>query len=84
MNDVTFNGELTMNKRWVDQFCSMLKYMESCGNNGHSSITAFYADGDGDFHPNFNIGIDYEKKEGYLEKDIKEKMPTPEVIFDAG
>lgn len=84
MSNVTFNVEVTMNERWVDQFCSMLKYMETCGNNGHSSITAFYADGDGDFRPKFNIGIDYEKKDGYLEKDINEKMPTPEVIFDAG
>ena len=80
----TFNIEVTMEERWVDDFCSMLKWMESCGNLGHSSIVAFYSDGDGDFHPKFNIDIKFDKTNGYWKKDIKDKMPMPEVIFDAG
>ena len=44
--EVTFNVKITMNERWVDDFCSMLNWMQSCGNMGHSSIVGFYSDGD--------------------------------------
>lgn len=47
----TFTVIVSMDERWIGHFCSMLKWMEHCGNIGHSSVTAFYADGDGDFHP---------------------------------
>lgn len=36
--EVEFNIKVTMNERWVNDFCSMLKWMQSCGNLGHSSI----------------------------------------------
>ena len=55
MGNVTFNIQVTMNERWINDFCSMLKWMESCGNQGHSSIVGFYSDGDGDFRPKFKI-----------------------------
>ena len=84
MANKTFNIEVTMNERWIDDFCSMLKWMESCGNLGHSSIVGLYSDGDGDFRPKFNIGTEFNKTEGYWRKDHKENMPDLEVIFDAG
>lgn len=79
--DKTFTISVSMNERWVDHFCSMLKWMEHCGNIGHSSVTAFYADGDGDFRPKFEIETDFNKIDGFRDK---EKLPVPEVIFDAG
>lgn len=68
----------TMEDRWIDDFCSLLKYMEINGKNGHSSLIGFYADGDGDFRPTFDIDTYYNKKQG-LDTDC-----TPEIIFDAG
>ena len=59
MADKTFNIEVTMEERWIDYFCSMLKYMEHCGDIGHSEIISFYSDGDGDFRPNFGISTDF-------------------------
>lgn len=82
MANKTFNIEVTMNERWVNDFCSMLKWMESCGNLGHSSITGFYSDGDGNFRPKFNIDTNWEKTNGYWAKE--KQLPNLEVIFDAG
>ncbi len=84
---VEFNIKVTMEERWVNDFCSMLKWMESCGNLGHSSIVGFYSDGDGDFRPKFEFDCGYEKQKGYwnreLAKDGKE-LPELEVLYDAG
>lgn len=90
--EVTFNVKVTMNERWVDDFCSMLRYMEWCGNIGHSSLAGFYADGDGDFRPKFEIDREYELKEGIPKKKLikrkeecgNENSFIPEVMFDAG
>lgn len=84
--EVTFNIKVTMNERWVNDFCSMLRWMESCGNIGHSSLVGFYSDGDGDFRPKFEIDIEYKKTDGFLEKNYKQsdRFTKPEVIFDAG
>lgn len=71
-----------MDERWVNDFCSMLNWMQSCGKLGHSSIVGFYSDGDGDFRPEFNVDRKYDKAEGYWKKD--KKLPELEVIFDAG
>ena len=81
MNEVTFNITVTMNKRWVSHFLSFLKRMETDGAIGHSEKIVFYADGDGDFHPIFNIQDDvvWTNKKGQL-KEFNEKMH----IFDAG
>jgi len=84
MADKTFNIEVTMNERWVDDFCSMLKWMESCGNLGHSSVVGFYSDGDGDFRPKFKIDTGFNKVNGYRKKDTPLPLPKLEVIFDAG
>lgn len=81
-NEVTFNIKVTMKDRWVNDFCSMLKQMERCGNIGHSSIIGFYSDGDGDFRPKFEFDREFEKTEGYWSKD--KELPNLEVIYDAG
>lgn len=80
---VELNIKAYIDERWVNDFCSMLKWMESCGNIGHSSIVAFYADGDGDFRPKFEFDKNYEPINGYWAKDGKE-LPDIEVIYDAG
>lgn len=87
MSKVTFNIQVTMEERWVNDFCSMLKWMESCGNLGHSSLVGFYADGDGDFRPKFKIDREFEKTQGIWQhkQTVKQgPLPRPEVIFDAG
>lgn len=80
---IELNIKATMSERWVDDFCSMLKWMESCGNLGHSSIVAFCSDGDGDFRPNFEFDRKFNKKNGYRASDDK-NLPEIEVIYDAG
>lgn len=81
--EVTFNIRCTMNERWVNDFCSMLQWMQNCGNFGHTSIVGFYSDGDGDFRPKFEVDREYQETEGYWQKDGK-KLPDLEVILDAG
>ena len=51
---VELNIKATMDERWVNDFCSMLNWMQRCGELGHSSVVAFYSDGDGDFRPSLN------------------------------
>lgn len=90
--EVEITIKAKMNERWVNDFLSMLKYMESCGNMGHSAVVGFYSDGDGDFRPKFSIDRDYKEKQGILKKELIERdknnylknMYIPEVIFDAG
>lgn len=79
MADKTFTIEVTMNERWVDDFCSMLKRMEKCGNIGHSEIISFYADGDGDFRPHFNIGTAFNTvpAKSRISSDVT-------ILYDAG
>lgn len=70
----------TMEERWVDHFCSMLEYMEWCGNVGHSCVVAMFSDGGGDFRPKFFID-----PEGKIEKPRKKnELLKVEVMFDAG
>ena len=80
---MTFNIKATMNERWVDDFCSMLNWMQHCGNIGHSSMVGFYSDGNGDFRPKFEIDKEYEVMDGYR-KELKDEFPNLEVVFDAG
>ena len=82
-NEVTFNIKVTMKERCVNDFCSMLKWMEYCGHLGHSSIVGFYADGDGDFRPKFDIDREFDRQEGYWHNGDR-KLPDLEVMFDAG
>lgn len=83
--DKTFNIKVTMKDRWIDDFCSFLKYMENCGSVGHSAFVAFYADGDGDFHPKFEIDTEFNEKDGFTKDDCQSgHLNEPEVVFDAG
>jgi hypothetical protein len=70
-----------MNERWVDYFCSFLSYMQDCGDRGHSAQVSFYADGDGDFSPEFEFDIEYEEKEGIPRDMLYNKA---EYMWDAG
>lgn len=81
MKDIKFTIEVTMRDRWINDFCSLLKYMERCGKDGHSAFVGFYADGDGDFSPEFSFSIPFEEKTGIPQKYI---LAKPEIMFDAG
>lgn len=81
--NVTFNITCTMKERWVSCFCALLKTMQEFGEVGHSGALAFYADGDGDFRPKFDIETGFD----FLEETIKApkyKKITANVFFDAG
>lgn len=87
--EVEITIKAKMNERWVNDFLSMLRYMECCGNMGHSAIVGFYSDGCGDFRPKFEFDRGYEKKHGYWERELvkqnpEKHLPPLEVIFDAG
>lgn len=82
MKEIEFNIKVKMNERWVNDFCSMLYWMQSCGEIGHSSIVGFYADGDGDFRPKFEFNREFVKTEGYWATN--KELTELEVIFDAG
>lgn len=91
MKEVELTIKVKMNERWVDDFLSMLTYMESCGRRGHSAVIGFYADGDGDFQPKFKFDTDYdyELKYGIWESELSKQnpekhLPKLDVIFDAG
>jgi hypothetical protein len=58
-----FTIEVIMEERWIDHFMSFLKEMEKLGKVGASELIGFYADGDGDFKPQFITDIHYETKE---------------------
>ncbi len=77
----TFTIAVDMEERWINQFCSFLKRMEYDGVIGHSEKIAFYADGDGDFHPKFEINIDYTDEEP---KRKKFQEHIIESFYDAG
>jgi hypothetical protein len=46
--NVTFNN---VSQAQAMALIKMFKYMEYCGDIGHSAMCGFYSDGDGDFRP---------------------------------
>ena len=78
-NTKTFNIEVTMQKRWIPHFLSMLKYMEQLGGLGGSRQVGIYSDGDGDFRPKFifNDELLPEIKKPYFDNDGNR-------LYDAG
>lgn len=82
MKEVEFTVKVKMDESWANEFCSMLYWMQSCGEIGHSAITGFFADGDGDFRPTFDIDYEYEKVKAKWRLD--QKLPELEVLFDKG
>ena len=53
--DLTFTITCTMRRRWAEQFLGLLKWWQMLGSIGSSRITLFFADGDGDFRPKFEM-----------------------------
>lgn len=47
-----------MRKRWVPYFLGMIAQMEQLGKLGSSRTLAFFADGDGDYRPEFEFSDD--------------------------
>lgn len=91
-NGAEVTGAITyrMKRRWLPHFIAMLKTMQSFGNAGHSGHVAFYADGDGDFHPNFNFYVGTTPVEK-LQEPLDEASPRKQnatiddaTLFDAG
>lgn len=61
-NDIVeFDIHVKMERRWVNDFCSMLKEMERNSKVGRSGWIGLYADGDGDFRARFDIETEWEK-----------------------
>lgn len=58
-----FTIEVEMEERWIDCFMSMLNEMECLGVMGSSSSVSIFADGDGDFQPEFKSDVEWEKVE---------------------
>jgi len=72
-----FTIKVKMEERWIPHFLSMLKTMETLGRNGQSRYVCFMADGDGDFHPEFEFDIDF--------KEVPPaKTSSIGYVFDAG
>ena len=85
----TFTIECTMEERWIPEFLAMLHTMEGWGHLGHSGLIGFFADGDGDFHPEF----DSYEFDNFNSKDViaipatlieTSPLAIPEIWFDAG
>lgn len=75
--NVTFTIKCTMRKRWAPQFSSMLKRMQYNGGIGRSREIAIYADGDGDFHPQFEFSQEFPEVEPISEHNEN-------ALYDAG
>lgn len=72
-----FTIKVEMEERWINHFMSMLNHMESLGKMGSSETLALYADGDGDFRPEFEADVEWERVEPVAADDELS-------IYDAG
>lgn len=54
-DNVTVNLKITVRKRWLPHLLGFFHRMESLGSMGSSRMIGFYADGDGDFRPKFEV-----------------------------
>lgn len=81
MSEVTFTITAKMEERWVNHFVNFLKRMEIDGAIGHSETLAFYADGDGDFRPEFEFS-DNVKYRRMFRVPLKE-LSKPVFVYDA-
>jgi len=73
-----FTIKVKIEERWIPHFLSMLKMMEYCGKVGKSRYVCIMADGDGDFHPEF----EFENVEFKEVKPVKETLSV--YVYDAG
>jgi hypothetical protein len=74
---VEFDVHCKMNKAWANEFLSMLKAMQVCGNIGVSRRIALYADGDGDLRPKFSTDFKYTERQPI-------SVASDTDLFDAG
>jgi hypothetical protein len=79
MDNRKFIIECEVPERWVNDFCAMLEQMQYFGKQGHSGVIGIYADGDGDFRPNFNIQTEYDSAWATQAERFE-----PYTIYDAG
>lgn len=71
-----------MKKRWLPAFIGMLQGMERNGNIGHSGYVSIFADGDGDFRPEFRT---YANNKPVNIEPQKPKMCSVNTnLYDAG
>ena len=78
--EVEFTVTCKMKRRWGKAFLTMLRYMETCGAIGHSSDVGIFADGDGDFRPQFQVDR-FEKFRPF--PPLLSSYSSSRVIFDA-
>ena len=60
MSMITFNIEATMEEARVNQFCSMLKYMEHNSDSSQKTLVGTNCGGDSNFHPKFKIDTEFD------------------------
>lgn len=72
-DDVEFSVNIKCTRDQANRLISLLKWMQGCGSSGHSGTCLVYADGDGGFHPKFNIER-FEVTEDYKPTPIKEYL----------
>lgn len=79
-DNIKLTINVTITKRWVPAFLGFLNKLSLNSDIGHSSIVAFYADGDGDFR--FKVDLPTEKnKEFIYEFDIDDYKDKKSVDF---
>lgn len=55
-DDIEFTIKCRMRARWVPYFLGMLAHIQKLGSWGSSRDVTLFADGDGDFRPQFEWG----------------------------
>ena len=76
---IRFTVHCTMKRRWASQFIGMLKRMQHLGSIGSSRNVIFYADGDGDFRPQFEC-----EDQTINTSDPALQYKNGDTLFDAG
>ena len=86
--DITITVKCTVRKRWAAQLIGMFNTMQHLGSIGASRNITFYADGDGDFRPKFDLPSDIPSAEGMSCKTMTKIVENPEYtedfFYDAG
>jgi len=73
--------------RWAPYFLKMLKDMEFLGKIGSSRLLTFFSDGDGDYHPKFEIvspEIDVARPADVETREVNPRFGEGDLFFDAG
>lgn len=71
MTTRTFNITATMEEEHVDRFCSMLKYIENFDDAGEYEIIGVGCGGNRNFHPKFDINMEFNSKQPKNRKMIE-------------